>query len=149
MTPNQNYRVVLDTNQVVGAGSRWIDHERPAPDPNTCRRILIRVAESHTGLYCGKIIGEYLEKLVDLNHPPERAQKLIAYLIGAFERVAIVTTDAPAKPSDPDDEVFLLCALDGQAHYLVSEDGALLDLQPNYIRPVIGKSVDLAPVLGA
>jgi hypothetical protein len=101
------------------------------------------------GHYCGKIIGEYLEKLIDYNHPPERVQKLITYLIGAFERVAVVTPDAPTKPSDPDDEVFLLCALDGQAHYLVSEDGALLDLKPNYTRPVIGKSIELAPVLGA
>lgn len=147
--PNQTYRVVLDTNQIVGAGTGWLDHGRPAPDPNACRRILIRVAESHTGLYCGKIIGEYLEKLIDLNHPPERAEKMIAYIIGAFARVSIVTSDAPTKPSDPDDEVFPLCALDGQAHYLVSEDGALLELRSNYPRPVIGRSFELAPVLGA
>jgi predicted nucleic acid-binding protein len=147
--PSQSYRVVLDTNQVVGAGTRWLEDGQPVPDGNVCRRVLIRVAENHTGLYCGKIIGEYLEKLIDRNHPPERAQKLITYLIGAFERVPIVTADAPAKPTDPDDEVFILCALDGQAHYLVSDDGALLDLKENYVRPVIGRSGELAPVLGA
>jgi len=147
--PNQSYRVVLDTNQVVGAGTRWLEHGQPAQDPNACRRVLIRVAESHTGLYCGKILGEYLEKLIDRNHPPERAQKLITYLIGAFERVAIVTTTAPTRPTDPDDEVFILCALDGQAHYLVSEDGALLHLRPHYPSPIIGRSTELAPALGA
>ncbi|MCW5555858.1 MAG: PIN domain-containing protein [Verrucomicrobiae bacterium] len=147
--PNHIYRVVLDTNQIVAAGTGWLEHGRPSFDNNTCRRVLIHVAESHTGLYCGKIIGEYLEKLIDLNHPPERAQKLITYLIGAFERVVIVTSAAPAKPSDPDDEVFLLCALDGQAHYLVSDDGALLNLKQSYTRPVIGGSTELAPLLSA
>src|ERR1043166_6449807 len=52
-----NFRVVLDTNEVVGAGTGWMDHGTPMPDPNTCRRVLIRVAESHKGLYCGKIVG--------------------------------------------------------------------------------------------
>ena len=64
-----NYRVVLDTNQVVGAGTGWLDHGVPVPDKNVYRRVLIRVAETHTGLYCGKVVGEYLEKLVDLRHP--------------------------------------------------------------------------------
>ena len=146
---NQRCRVVLDTNQVVGAGTGWLEHGRPCPDPNTCRRVLIRVAESHRGLYCGKIIGEYLEKLVDLKHPPQRAMKMVTYLMGAFDRVEVHSVAAPVRPSDPDDEVFVLCALDGNADYLVSEDRALLDLQPDYTRPVIGKSVELAPLLGA
>ena len=89
-------------------------------------------------------MGEYIEKLLDLNHPPPRALKLITYLMGAFDRVAVITTTAPFKPTDPDDEIFLLCAIDGQAHYLVSEDGALLALKPNYASPIIGKSADLA-----
>jgi hypothetical protein len=42
---NQKYRVVLDTNVVVGAGSRWLDHGVPVPDNNSHRRVLIRVAE--------------------------------------------------------------------------------------------------------
>jgi hypothetical protein len=50
---------------------------------------LIRVAESHTGLYSGKVVGEYLEKLVDLWHPKERAVKMITYLMGAFSQVVI------------------------------------------------------------
>ena len=65
---NQGYRVVLDTNQIVGAGTGWLERGVPAPDPNANRRVLICVAKSHTGLYCGKVIGEYLEKLMDLGH---------------------------------------------------------------------------------
>lgn len=146
---NQGNRVVLDTNQIVGAGTGWLDHGVPVPDPNIYRRILIHVAESHTGLYCGKIIGEYLEKLVDLNHPSARAVRLIAYIEGAFSRVKVTTEAAPYPPSDPDDEIFILCALDGQADYLVSEDHSLVNLKSSYPCPVIGRSAELAEVLGA
>ena len=76
----QTYRVVLDTNEIVGAGTGWLDFGVPSPDENPCRRVLIRVAESHTGLYCGKIVGEYLEKLVDRGHPRERTLKLEHFL---------------------------------------------------------------------
>ena len=61
----QSFRVVLDTNQIVGAGTRWLNHGVPSPDNNTHRRILIRVANSHIGLYSGKIVGEYLETIND------------------------------------------------------------------------------------
>ena len=142
-------RVVLDTNQVVAAGTGWLDRGRPCPDPNTSRRVLIKVAETHKGLYCGKIVGEYLEKLVDLGHPRDRALKLITYLMGAFEQVVITTTAAPHRPTDPDDEIFLLCALDGNADYLVSEDGALLALKTLYPKPCIARCADAAMPLGA
>ena len=149
ITQNQNHRVVLDTNEVVGAGTGWIDHGIPAPDKNMHRRVLIRVAQAHTGLYCGKLVGEYLEKLLDLGHPCERALKLITYIIGAFSQVTITTASAPVAPSDPDDEIFLLCAIDGDADYLVSEDKHLTDIKSSYIRPVIGRSDELAETLGA
>lgn len=144
-----NCRVVLDTNEVVGAGTGWLDHGVPSPDDNIHRRVLIRVAEAHTGLYSGKMVGEYLEKLVDLGHPHERALRLMTYIMGAFSRVTITTKFAPVRPSDPDDEVFLLCAIDGDADYLVSEDRALTTLKASYIKPVIGKSEDLCGPLGA
>jgi predicted nucleic acid-binding protein len=146
---SQRYRVVLDTNQIVGAGTGWLDHGVPAPDKNMLRRVLIRVAKSHTGLYSGKIVGEYLEKLVDLGHPPKRAARLIGYIMGAFSRVAITSQAAPVPPADPDDEVVLLCAIDGNADYLVSEDKHLTDIKGSYTKPVIGRSVELAGALGA
>ncbi len=147
--PGQCFRVVLDTNEIVGAGTGWLDHGRPSPDPNIHRRVLIRVAGSHTGLYSGKVVGEYLEKLVDLGHPQQRTVKLIAYIMGAFIRVEITTKAAPFPPTDPDDEVFLLCALDGDADYLVSEDRALTSLQASYPRFVIGRCAALAATFGA
>jgi hypothetical protein len=83
--------------------------DRLAPDKNMHRRVLIRVAKSHTGLYSGKIVGEYLEKLVDLGHPRERTLKLVTYIMGAFSQVTITSVCVPVPPSDPDDEIFLLC----------------------------------------
>lgn len=146
---NQAYRVVLDTNEVVGAGTGWFDYGVPAPDQNTHRRVLIRVAESHIGLYSDKIVGEYLEKLVALNHPKDRALKMMIYIMGAFLEVKVSTKNAPVQPSDPDDEIFLLCAIDGNADFLVSEDRHLMDMKASYTRPVIGKSIDLEPILCA
>lgn len=145
---NQSYRVVLDTNEVVAAGTGWLEQGVPVPDNNLHRRVLIRVAESHTGLYSGKIVGEYLEKLVDRGHSKERALKMITYLMGAFTQVSIVSKCAPIPPADPDDEVFLLCAIDGDADYLVSEDKHLTDIKGHYTKPVIGKCGDLSAMLG-
>jgi len=139
----------LDTNQVIGAGSVWLDKGVPAPDSNVHRCVLIRVAEKHTGLYCGKVVGEYIEKLVDLGHPQQRIMKFMTYIMGAFSRVTITTKTAPVPPSDPDDEVFLLCAIDGNADYLVSEDHALISLKSSYVKPVIGRCVEVSAVLGA
>ena len=95
------------------------------------------------------MIGEYLEKLIDLNHPPERAGRMITYLIGAFTRVEITTAEAPFRPSDLDDEIFILCAIHGDADYLVSEDNSLLSLTPSYTRPIIGTSAGSCVSLGA
>jgi predicted nucleic acid-binding protein len=125
-------RYVLDTNQIIAAGSGWLDIPVAAPDPVCSRRLLIHIAKNETGLYSGKMMGEYLEKLLDRKHPPERAARLIQFLLGVFERVEIVTNTAPHPPADPDDEIFILCAIDGHAAYLISHDAALLELQEHY-----------------
>lgn len=138
MTPAV-FQVVLDTNEIVAAGSRWLDTGVPASNPNAHLRLLIIVATQHTGLYCDEILHEYARVLLERRHPPERARRLLTYLQGAFERVEIVSSEAPVPPVDPDDEIFLLCALDGDADYLVSEDPHLRDLRTHYQRPVIGK----------
>jgi uncharacterized protein len=141
-------RVVLDTNQIIGAGTRWLGDGQSHFNNNIHRRILVAIALSHTGLYCSKIIGEYLEKLVDKKHPHERAIKLIAYIMGSFENVQIVTQNAPCIPTDPDDEIFLICAVDGHADYLISEDHSLLDLKAFFSNAIIGCAADFSVLLG-
>ena len=136
-------RVVLDTTEIVAAGSRWLHHVVPTPDPNQHRRLLICVAERHVGLYCSPIILEYIAKLLEHGSPTERVLELIAYVIGSFESVNVVSSAAPVPPTDPDDEIFVICAIDGAADYLVSEDYHLLALKSKYQRPVIGTCSDL------
>jgi predicted nucleic acid-binding protein len=140
---------VLDTNQIVSGGTGWLVRNTADVPLNDSRRVLICVAVHHLGLYSGKIIGEYLEKLIDRGHPQDRALRLITLIMGAFERVEIVSVSAPTRPSDPDDEVFLLCAIHGHADLLVTEDHDLLNVRHAYDPPKIGRCADLAPTLGA
>ena len=119
----------------------------PSPDPNAHRRLLVCVAANHTGLYCTPILREYIEKLLERGHPEARVRDLIAYLIGSFEAVTVVSTVAPVRPVDPDDEIFLLCAIDGAADDLVSEDRHLLNLRNSYQRPEIGRCSDVVDIL--
>lgn len=88
MTPAV-FRVVLDTNEIVAAGSRWLDTGVPASSPNAHLRLLIIVATKHTGLYCDEILHEYARVLLERRHPPEMARRLLTYLQGAFEPVEI------------------------------------------------------------
>ncbi len=139
-------RCVLDTNEIVGAGSRWLRRGVPE-DPNCHLRLLLLASGKHRGLYCDAMLTEYLGKLVARGSPIERAEELVAYLSAAFERVRLVSAEAPTRPSDPDDEVFLLCAIDGDADYLVSEDRDLLSLRAAYARPTIARCEEALPVL--
>lgn len=131
------FGVVLDTNEIVAAGSRWLDTGAPSSGRNEHLRLLIIVATRHEGLYCDGILDEYTRVLLERRHPPDRVRRLLAYIQGAFSSVEITSSAAPVPPSDPDDEVFLLCALAGDADYLVSEDGHLLELRRHYKRPLI------------
>lgn len=131
MTINNKYRIVLDTNQIVGAGSRWVDPIYDA-SKNPATKLLRTVAREHTGLYSAKIMAEYVEKLLHFKHPPERVFKMCGLLAGAFQQIEIESTTCNPPPSDPDDVIFLLCALDGKADLLVSDDDHLLDLKALY-----------------
>jgi predicted nucleic acid-binding protein len=84
-------------------------------------------------------MGEYLEKLIDKDTKPELATELIKRLLGAFEIIKPMLEDCNPKPVDPGDLMFLLCALDGHADYLVSEDSDLLNLKDAYQKPNILK----------
>jgi predicted nucleic acid-binding protein len=143
------YRIVADTNLIIGAGSTWVMSQPPVPDPTkSLQRVIHCIAESHTGLYCGEIVGEYIEKLIDLGHPTERVTRYIAYLLGAFERVKVVSKTCAPAPTDADDVIFLLCAIDGRADYLFSADRAVLAVRTAYDPPKIRDHAECGAVLG-
>ena len=141
-------RVVLDTNQIVGAGTRWLVGDVPNANWNPNRRMLEHVAAKHIGLYCLEILKEYVEKLTTQGHSLDRIDLLLALLRGAFDEVGLTTTAPPVAPPDPDDTVFILCCLDGKADYLVSEDKDLLGLDAAYPSFAIGRCAELMGALG-
>jgi len=130
------YRIVLDTNQIIEAGTKWVD---PLEDVSAspARKLLRTIAKHHTGLYCSKIMAEYVEKLLDRNNPPERVANLISILMGVFEEIKLTSTSCPIAPSDEEDIVFVLCSIDGDADILVSNDRHLLALKEHYKKPEI------------
>lgn len=149
MAETEKLRLVLDTNVIVSAGSSWVMTEPPSPrNENIAQQIICRVAEQHVGLVCGDILGEYLATLIDDKHPIPKVQKYITYLIGAFTRIEVTTKSCSPAPVDPDDVVFILCAIDGKAHYLVTDDNHLLAVREHYNPPKIRKRYEVAQCLG-
>jgi len=137
MTTIAVYRVVLDTNTIIGAGSRWLADEQRRP-ATLLQRIVYAVANANIGLYCQEILEEYVELLVRQKHPPERIALYTAFIMELFTRVSVTSTTCHTTPSDPDDLVFLLCALDGDADMVVSDDKHLLAVRGSYEpRPAI------------
>ena len=136
MKHSKSKRVVLDTNQIVAAGSGFLDPLLPV-ELNSARALLKAVLREHCGLYSKDILDEYIEKLQHYNHPKKRTGELIGLIIGSFDRVNVSSTSCSPQPSDPDDIVFILCALDGNADILVSDDPHLLKIKSGYVKPKI------------
>jgi predicted nucleic acid-binding protein len=142
-------RVVLDTNTVIGAGSRWLASESPAP-VTPLQRLVHCVASRHVGLYCEEILIEYVELMGRRRHPEERIALFTAYILALFTPVTLSSTECHTVPDDPDDVVFVLCGLDGDADMLISDDRHLLRIREAYHpRPAIMSSSDAGECLFA
>lgn len=138
MNAPDRYRIVLDTNVIIGAGAKWVLKDPPAPLPGHLESLIVHcVTTSHTGLLCDDILNEYAEKLEFMDHPAERIERYLGYLILTCEHVEIVQFYCEPRPQDLDDVIFILCAINGKAHFLVSEDDDLLNLKDNYDPPKI------------
>jgi predicted nucleic acid-binding protein len=121
----------------------------PAPLPDHFEsHILHCVTTSHNGLLCDDILLEYAEKLEFFNHPPARIARYLGHLILTCELVEIVQFYCEPRPADSDDTIFILCALNGKAHYLISEDHHLLDLKDAYDPPKIRTRQEMRHLLG-
>ena len=153
MTPTTAHRVVLDTNTIIGAGSRWLSSEPPQPaSPLQC--LVHWVASRHVGLYCQEILAEYVELMLRRNHPQERITRYVAFIMELFTSITVTSTSCHTAPDDPDDLVFVLCALDGDADLLVSDDRHLLKIRsayqprPDILRPAEASVRLLIPAMG-
>ena len=115
-------RAVLDTNVVIAA------HRSSAlASPN--REILSRwKAGDFTLLYSEDVLLEYVEKLIALGVPDEKLREFVRAVGVLGERVAIVFFHLRRYPTDADDIVFLLCAINGHASHLVTYDGGFSEI---------------------
>jgi putative PIN family toxin of toxin-antitoxin system len=78
---------------------------------------------------CPELVEELAEKLeLRLHFSAEQIAETLADYLG-FLRVVQITKLLNAVPRDPEDNMVLECAIEGQAQYLVSGDNDLLVLK--------------------
>lgn len=116
-------RAVLDTNVFLRALLNPRSH---------CGRLLGELTPLYTLVLSPAIVREILEVI---QRPrlrrkyPALARLDPAALLARFERAEVVEPEVvPAVCRDPDDDVFLACAIEGGAAFLITEDTDLLDL---------------------
>jgi len=119
-------RVVLDTN-VLLAGRTSSHPTSPAAE------ILDRWQQREfVVLYSLDTLAEYAEKLLSRGIAPLDVEAFIRLLVMHAEIVPVAFFHFRHYPVDPDDVMFLLCAVNGHASHLVSYDQHLLSLRPYY-----------------
>lgn len=119
-------RAVLDTN-VILAAHRTVD---PA-SPNLEILARWRRREFHF-LYSTDTLAEYAEQLLKQGIAADEIEEFIRLLARHGEEILILFFHFRHYPVDPDDVMFLLCAINGGASHLVSYDDRLLSLRPFY-----------------
>lgn len=121
-------RTVVDTCVILAAGSKWVIPYESVTD-NSAREVMKKVLKEHIGIYSPLTMAEYIQKLNDRNHPQQRIREVVGLLMGAFEYVNVSSLACNPSPIDPDDVPFMLCAFDGNADILISEDNHFLELK--------------------
>ena len=119
-------RAVLDTNVILAA-----HRTRQAASPNA--EILARWRRREFQvLHSADTLAEYAEKLLEHGMDAAEIEEFIRLLARHGEEVSIVFFHFRHYPVDPDDVMFLLCAINGSATHLVSYDDQLLSLRHYY-----------------
>jgi hypothetical protein len=119
-------KVVLDANQYAGALIK--PHSNPA-------RIIDLVYEGHFALVISAPIIEEVRRILSypkLKKLHRRSSDEIDLFLKKLEKVAILTPAqlaVKAIKDDPTDDKYLVCALEGQADFLISGDHHLTGLR--------------------
>lgn len=113
-------RVVLDTNVLVSA---LVGHGKP-------RRLLLKLLEGHEIVSSKQMMAE-LEDVLSRSRFEFTGRQINEFLIimtrGSY--MAKVTEPPEIITEDPDDDIVLATASEGQARYIVSGDRHLLKLK--------------------
>lgn len=117
---------VLDTNVVLSS-------QRSTSPVSPNAEIIERwKAGEFAWLFTDDLLEEYAEKLTEHGIADQTMQKLLGRLILAGVQVRIEFFHLRHYPVDPDDTVFLLTALNGNASHLVTYDSDLEDVAVFY-----------------
>ncbi len=131
MTEPPRLRAVLDTNVILAA---LLSRNPTSPTMELLQRWR---KKEFTLLFCADLLVEYREKLIAKKVQAERRTWFLRGLAGRGVLVPLSPADiVPRVPADPDDDVFLACALAGGATHLVTYDPHLLSLQETYQQQV-------------
>ena len=123
----QKIRAVLDTNVVIAA---FLSKNPSSP---TVEIIARWRDDEFTLLYSDHIREEYIEKLLARQVNLQQAAAFINNVDKAAIRVPLTDADIVCRvPDDPDDDVFIACAIVGEASYLVTYDDHLHALDEEY-----------------
>jgi hypothetical protein len=120
------FRAVLDTNVVIAAiRSRNVN----SPTVELIRRWL---NAEFALLYSRTIYREYARKLNTLNADPQRAARFLEDVLNLGVRIAVRSEQIKPVTADPKDNVFVACALIGNATHLVTYDPHIRNLGSEY-----------------
>ncbi|MDB6006269.1 MAG: nucleic acid-binding protein contains domain-like protein [Prosthecobacter sp.] len=122
----EELRAVLDTNVLLAA--------RRSSSPDSPNLEILSRWRRREFVFCYSLdtLAEYTEKLLAHGIPEADVEAFIHLLARHGEAVPIIFFHFRHYPVDPDDVMFLLCAINGSATHLVSYDDHLLTLQHFY-----------------
>jgi putative PIN family toxin of toxin-antitoxin system len=119
-------RAVLDTNVLLAA------HLSSHPASPTAEILDRWQRREFVFLHSLDTLAECAEKLLTHGIPAADVAAFIRLVARHGELVPVVFFHFRHYPVDPEDVMFLLCAINGHATHLVSYDGHLLALRPYY-----------------
>ena len=119
-------RAVLDTNVLLAA------HLSSHPASPTAEILDRWQRREFVFLHSLDTLAECAEKLLTHGIPAADVAAFIRLVARHGELVPVVFFHFRHYPVDPEDVMFLLCAINGHATHLVSYDGHLLELRPYY-----------------
>ena len=119
-------KAVADTNVLVAAFL--------SPNPASPNKEVLAAwkAGSWIWLHSEDTLAEYVEKLQHFGIDDDLILLFVKDLLLSGKEVNISFFHLPSYPEDVDDIAFLLCALNGNADFLLTYDEHLLCLTPDY-----------------
>ena len=122
-----NLRAVVDTNVILAA------HRTARPSSPNVELLTRWRRREFQFLYSTDTLAEYAEQLLKHGIAADEIEEFIRLLARHGDEVVIVFFHFRHYPVDPNDVMFLLCAINGGASHLVSYDDHLLSLRPFYV----------------